>query len=224
MSRDAVLGKIRAALDADPEDLERRSAVAARLAEPPQHLVPAIARKPPGELLARFESALRSRTSDFISVGTAQEIPRAIAHYLRTHGLTLRMRAGNDPYLVALPWRDMPDLVLETGRARPGDDVGLSRAIAGVAETGTLVLASGADNPATLAYVPDTHLVVVETSAIVGSYEDAMQRVAATCGVGALPRTLNLISGASRTGDIGGKIVMGAHGPRRLGVVLVGET
>jgi L-lactate dehydrogenase complex protein LldG len=34
---------------------------------------------------------------------------------------------------------------------------------------------------------------------------------------------LNFITGASRTGDIGGRIVMGAHGPRRLAVVLVDE-
>jgi L-lactate dehydrogenase complex protein LldG len=37
-----------------------------------------------------------------------------------------------------------------------------------------------------------------------------------------MPRTLNLVSGPSRTADIGGRIVIGAHGPRRLMVVIVG--
>jgi len=223
MSRNAILDRIRSAIGADPANLERRSAVAARLASPPPHLVPAIARRPAAELVARFESELRSRCADLIAVTAPQDIPSAIADYLNAHGLPLRVRAGADAYLAALPWPATPDLTLETGPAEAGDGVGLSRAVAGVAETGTLVLASGADNPVTLAYVPDTHLIVIETSAIVGSYEDAMVRIAATYGVGTLPRTLNLISGASRTGDIGGKIVMGAHGPRRLAVLMVGE-
>jgi len=223
MSRDAIFDRIRGALGADPANLERRSAIAARLAEPPQHLVPAIARQPGAQLLARFKSTLRSRATDLVAVAAPQEIPSAIARYLSAHDLPLRVRAGSDPYLTALPWPSTPNLTFETGPAQAGEGVGLSHAVAGVAETGTLVLASGADNPVTLAYVPDTHLVVIDISAIVGSYEDAIQRVAATCGVGTLPRTLNLISGASRTGDIGGRIVMGAHGPRRLAVFIVGE-
>jgi L-lactate dehydrogenase complex protein LldG len=222
MSRDVILGRVRSAIGADPENLERRGAVATRLAEPPHHLVPAIACAPSAELLARFEAALRSRAADLIAVAAAHEIPGAIAHFLRAHGLDLHVRAGSDPYLTALPWPTAPDLTIETGPAQAGDSAGLSRALAGVAETGTLVLASGDDNPVTLAYLPGTHLVVLEASAIVGSYETAMQRVAARYGAGTLPRTLNLISGASRTADIGGKVVMGAHGPRRLAVLVVG--
>jgi L-lactate dehydrogenase complex protein LldG len=93
-----------------------------------------------------------------------------------------------------------------------------------VAETGTLVLASGPHNPVTLAFVPDTHLVVVRNETIVGGYEEACKLVEAELGPSVLPRTLNLISGPSRTGDIGGRIVMGAHGPRRLAVILVEQT
>ena len=98
----------------------------------------------------------------------------------------------------------------------------MSRAVAGVAETGTLALASGADNPVTLGFLPDTHIVVLRADTIVGSYEAACALVRAAAD-GAMPRTLNLVTGASRTGDIGGKIVMGAHGPRRLAVVLLGN-
>ena len=57
---------------------------------------------------------------------------------------------------------------------------------------------------------------------IVGSYEEACAHGAGRAG-GAMPRTLNLVTGASRTGDIGGKIVMGAHGPRRLAIFLLGN-
>ena len=80
----------------------------------------------------------------------------------------------------------------------------------------------GPDNPVTLGFVPDTHIVVLRADTIVGSYEEACAMVLAETG-GVMPRTLNLVTGASRTGDIGGKIVMGAHGPRRLAIFLLGN-
>ena len=102
-------------------------------------------------------------------------------------------------------------LAVQTGPAQsPTTAPGLSRALAGVAETGTLVLASGADNPVTLAFVPDTHLVVVAAP----RRSSAATRMRWRCwqpelGPAVLPRTLNFISGPSRTGDIGGQIVHG---------------
>jgi L-lactate dehydrogenase complex protein LldG len=38
-----------------------------------------------------------------------------------------------------------------------------------------------------------------------------------------LPRTVNFITGPSRTGDIEQRIVLGAHGPRRLHIVVVDD-
>jgi L-lactate dehydrogenase complex protein LldG len=138
----------------------------------------------------------------------------------------LRLRRGSDRLLARLPWADASGLKVSEGPATGETEVGLSRASAGIAETGTLLLASGPDNPVTLAFLPDTHIVVLAKSAIVGSYEEAVERIESGGGQGdegarPLPRTLNFITGASRTGDIGGRIVMGAHGPRRLAVVLV---
>jgi L-lactate dehydrogenase complex protein LldG len=151
-------------------------------------------------------------------------VPTAIADYLRGHDFPLRLRKGADAYLEGLPWSAAGDLTLsDDGPAHADDQVGLSRAIAGIAETGTLMLASGADNPVTLAFLPETQIVVLSRDAIVGSYEDAIGLLEAQLGPGEMPRTLNLITGASRTGDIGGRIVMGAHGPRRLAVVIVDE-
>ncbi len=219
MSRTQILGRIRNALGADLADLERRSAVAGRLADAPHHPIPARSLRPAPELAAMFENALAAQGADIVAVAEPSRIPAAVANYLETRSLPLRMRTGADPYLAALPWEGTPGLARETGPAQADDSAGLSHAVAGVAETGTLVLASGPDNPVTLAFVPDTHLVVVTADTIVGSYEQAMERLDA---LGPLPRTLNLVSGPSRTGDIGGKIVMGAHGPRRLAVLVVG--
>ena len=221
MSRAAILAKVRAGLKVEPgNDRARRAGVEVRLAGGGSRLVPARGQVGSEERIALFKSFLAAQGTDLIEVGERGEIPRAVASYLEARGLALRVRTGSDPFLAELPWTN--DLAREAGAAHRDDRAGLSRAIAGVAETGTLVLVSGPYNPTTLALLPETHIVVVACAAIVGTYEDAIALVAAEQGSAELPHTLNLVSGASRTGDIGGRIVMGAHGPRRLAVILVG--
>lgn len=220
MSRAAILANVRSGLKVEARhEAERRASVEARLAEGAHHLVPARGKVGAEERVALFKSFLVAQGTDVIDVTADTEIPAAIATYLGDRNLPLRVRMGADPMLASLPWTG--ELPRDTGVARPDDTAGLSRALAGVAETGTLVLASGADNPTTLALLPETHLVVVRRETIVGSYEDAVALIAAERGSEALPHALNLISGASRTGDIGGRIVVGAHGPRRLAVILI---
>lgn len=216
MSRDAILAAVRTACAATRADAARDAALTARLANPPRHRLPVHRQQTAAELERHFNSRLAAQGADIIAMPDARRIPDAIATYLRDRNLPLAVRAGSDPYVAALPWQDAPDLALLHGAAQPFDTAGLSVAAAGVAETGTLVLASGPDNPVTLAFLPEVHLVVLRAETIVASYEEACDRLA-----GALPRTLNLVSGPSRTGDIGGKLVMGAHGPRRLAVFLI---
>ncbi len=91
-----------------------------------------------------------------------------------------------------------------------------------MAETGTLVLASGAANPALLAFLPEIHIVAVARNTIAASFEEAFARLGSELSPQRWPRAVNLVSGASRTGDIGGRIVKGAHGPRRLAVFIYG--
>ena len=105
------------------------------------------------------------------------------------------------------------------------------------------MLASGPGTPSTLNFLPDTHIVVLHAGQVVASYEDGWDLLRALCqddrrplagevdrptgrperanASPLLPRTVNLITGPSRTGDIEQRIQLGAHGPRRLHVVLV---
>ena len=99
----------------------------------------------------------------------------------------------------------------------------VSHAFAGVAETGTLVMASGTDNPTTLNFLPDTHVVVLNAKDIAGDYESVWARVRNSFGIDALPRTINLITGPSRSADIAQILILGAHGPRRLHVLVIGN-
>lgn len=220
-ARDAVLGRIRAALTtAASTDEARRASVAARLRRRAAHLIPARANAPPKALKEMLRGFLEGQSATVVEVSALHDIPTALANYLRARNLPLRVRLGNDPLLAGLDWSREPALERCPGAADPGDEVSLSHAAAAVAETGTLLLAAGPANPVTLSFLPEAHVVVLAAKDIVGHYEAAFDRVRAVFGQGNMPRTVNLISGPSRTADVGGRLVTGAHGPRRLCVII----
>jgi L-lactate dehydrogenase complex protein LldG len=86
-----------------------------------------------------------------------------------------------------------------------------------------VVLISGADNPTTLNFLPDVHIVVVDAADIAGDYETVMTRLRQRFGDGRLPRTVNLITGPSRSADIEQTLILGAHGPRKLHLIVTGN-
>jgi L-lactate dehydrogenase complex protein LldG len=100
--------------------------------------------------------------------------------------------------------------------------VSVAHADAGVAETGTLVLTSGQDNPTTLNFLPEVEIVVLTAADIAGDYETVWDRIRERYGRGTMPRTVNYVTGPSRSGDIEQTIILGAHGPRTLHIVVVG--
>ena len=217
--RDKVLGAIKANLK--PAGGDRREAVATRLAGQKPHLIPERAKQDGRHLEALFAAQLRAANATVVEAASEAELPATIAAYLRSQNLPLQLRAGSDGWLAGIDWSREPTLSLVEGRADPADEVGLTHAVAGIAETGTLMLASGPANPVTVTFLPETSIVVVRVADLVGPYEPAIERIRTRYGKGLMPRTLNLVSGPSRTADVGGRLVTGAHGPRRLCVVLV---
>jgi len=153
-------------------------------------------------------------------VGSPAVVPEEVARYLAAENLPAELVLAPDPSLDAMPWHERPLLRLRRGRAEAGDAVSLTPCCAAVAETGTLMLVSGSATPTTLNFLPDTHIVVVNADQVVATYEDGWDRLRA---VGAMPRLVNFITGPSRTGDIEQRIELGAHGPRRLHIILVGD-
>ena len=139
----------------------------------------------------------------------------------REKNLPQAIRLGDDERLGAVDWSSTPNLSRETGPSDGTDPVGLSHANTGVAETGTLVLTSGAANPTTLNFLPENHIVVVNADDLEGDYESALDRIRQQHGKGRMPRTVNMITGPSRSGDIEQKILLGAHGPRSLHIIVV---
>jgi L-lactate dehydrogenase complex protein LldG len=127
---------------------------------------------------------------------------------------------GDDLRLRAMAW-DATSLEVKRGKSDGHDLNGVSHAFGAVAESGTLVLVSGPENPSTVNFLPDNHIVVLATKDITGDYESVLARVREVYGRGAMPRTVNFITGPSRSADIEQTLLLGAHGPRRLHVVLV---
>ncbi len=221
-ARTAILGRIRSSLKVKAGDAERLAVAGRRIDAHAAVLVPARATGPVQDRIALFRSYLEGQQATVIEVGAAADVPQTVARYLGERGLPAAIRMGSDARLASMPWASNIGLTVSQGAAEPDDATGLHHALAGIAETGTLVIAAGRDNPVTLAFLPATHIIVVAREAIVGSYEEANALVRHQFGAGGMPRTLNYVSGPSRTADIGGKIVIGAHGPRSLCVVIVG--
>jgi L-lactate dehydrogenase complex protein LldG len=95
----------------------------------------------------------------------------------------------------------------------------VSGAFAAIAETGTLVFASAPDTPSTVSLLPETHVAVVSARRMVAHMEDAW--ALARAELRQLPRAINFVSGPSRTADIDQTIVLGAHGPYRVHIIVV---
>ncbi|MEZ5842016.1 MAG: lactate utilization protein, partial [Hyphomicrobiales bacterium] len=204
------------------DDAVRRIAVAERLSSAPGAVRPARSHIAGAARLDLFRSQAEAVGSSLARVASPGEVPAAIADYLRSQNLAPRIRRGADARLGAMPWKSVPTLEVWAGPTTGDDPVGVSYALGGAAETGTVFVTSGADNPTTLNFLPETHIVVVSASDIEGSYEEMWQKLRQTYGKGEMPRTVNLISGPSRSGDIEQTILLGAHGPKRLHLIVVG--
>ena len=220
-ARDQIFGDIRARLGRGKLDATANAAAEERLAAHRRNLVPARAASlDHAGQVALFIAEAQTVDATVARVANAADVPGAVADFLTRQNLPARLVMTPDPKLDAIPWDARPLLELRRGRAEDGDAAGITGAFAAVAETGTLMLISGAETPTRNNFLPDTHIVVLRASEVVACYEDGWDRLRAA---GAMPRTVNFITGPSRTGDIEQRMVLGAHGPRRLHIVLIDD-
>jgi L-lactate dehydrogenase complex protein LldG len=219
-ARAAVLGRLRRALGRGRDVSALRRAVAQRLSEPQANLIPARADLDRYGRIRLFTAQAEAVQTAVRRVSRYRDLPYAVIDYLRLHNLPPRLAMASDPVLAAADWRSTM-LEIHNGPAADRDLVGLTTAYAGIAETGTLMLLSGPQTPTTLAFLPETSLIVLSTERILRAYEDGFALLREEHG--ALPRSINFITGPSRSGDIEQTLQLGAHGPRRLCVLLVDE-
>ena len=220
-SRRAVIANIRRALGVVGDEAPRSFEVETRLKTAPQGVVPERGQGDLATRTATFKAEAARAQASVVEVATLMEVPAEIARFLRESNCPATLRMGEDARLAEMKWSETP-LEIAHGPSDGLDLNALSFAFAGVAESGTLALVSGPDNPTTLNFLPDNHVVVVKRDDIVADYEAVFAKLRAVFGKGGAPRTLNFITGPSRSGDIEQTLLLGAHGPRRLHIVVAG--
>lgn len=213
-ARQAIFNRIRTAQNrpAEPTQAER-DAVKDYIAQHSQGPRPVVG----SDLVAHFRAQAVRMSDTVASVPDMASVPAAVARYLDEIGVTRNAIAWQT--LDKLNWSDA-GLQVEFRRPRNEDMVGITGVFCAVAETGSLMLLSGPETWSSASLLPETHIAIVPASRIVAHMEDAFALARAE-GVD-MPRAINFISGPSRTGDIEQTIVLGAHGPYRVHVILVG--
>lgn len=215
-AREQVLANVRRALKRrEPLGEGVTAVLEARMADPPIGVQPHYAGGPVDRFIAKIEAVhgIVTRVEAMAEVGPAVE-----AHVER-FALPFELVVAPDPALDAVPWSNR--FKVERRAALEPDRVSVTVGFAGVGETGTVVLLSSPLNPTTLNFLPEDHIIVLHERRIVRYLEDVWPLLRADDD--ALPRTVNMITGPSKTGDVDQVLQEGAHGPRRIHVVLVAD-
>ncbi|MBU8873301.1 LUD domain-containing protein [Reyranella sp. MMS21-HV4-11] len=219
-ARTQILGGIRRSLRRGELAGDARSAVEARLVSPPRGPSVARAQLPHPEKVALFCQWAETLNATVARVG-ADDVPGEVTAYLARNNLPANVAMAPSPLLEGYDWASQKMLSIRRGRGEGSDQVSVTGAFAGIAETGTVVMASGPDHPVSLNLLPDTHVVVLREADVVAGYEDVWGRLRERYGKNLMPRTVNTITGPSRTGDIEQAMELGAHGPRRMHILVV---
>jgi len=210
-ARARILARIRAAQPQANAGADAAQQLASHLARHPRGPLPPV----PDDLAAHFRERALKLSSDVIETDDRTKIPALLARYLNERKLP--MAGVCWPSLAGLPW-SAAGLEMQPRPAKDSDPVGVTGAFCAIAETGTLMMLSGAETPATTSLLPETHVAVIDPRRIVATIEDAWDLLRREHQQP--PRAVNFISGPSRTADIEQTVTLGAHGPYRVLLII----
>jgi L-lactate utilization protein LutC len=203
-ARDRILSRVRRATDGQAGQLA------------PERLNPVRAMRSGESAVEQFMAEAEKVHATTSRIASLDDLPDALATELRQRNLPAAIRTGNDPAFD----RDWGTVERTIGPGRMAEPATMTRAVAGSAETGSLVFTSGPENPVTLNFLGETHFAVIDAADIHGGFEGVMEAIRAT---GPLSRTVNFVTGPSRSADIGQVLQLGAHGPVALHIFIVGS-
>lgn len=170
----------------------------------------------------RFVEQVVQQYATVDTLPSLDNLPEYLTKWLRQQNLPQEIVIA--PILEDLDWQDNPSIRIRTGAATTADMVGVSMAYGAAAETGTVMMISGENTPTTLNFVPDVEIIVLSKKDISAGMEGCWDQLRAYRDeVGQMPRAVNYITGPSRTADVEATMVLGAHGPRRLHLLLIDE-
>lgn len=187
------------------------------------HTIPLHARVPDRQLQALFEEKAIASSATIDHIGSLNELPDAVCRFLCDPGRRMKPQKAliNHPLLTPLDWTRLSEASIDISADQTFLDaeVGITCAYCGIAETGSIVLLSETGVSSGAYFLPGVLIVVMPKDLIVPVQETAWAKVQRAYS--RLPRTVTLVTGPSRTGDIEQKLVIGAHGPREVHMVLI---
>ncbi|MCY4226290.1 MAG: LUD domain-containing protein [Gammaproteobacteria bacterium] len=203
-SRTRVLGNIRGSLG--------RTELSPLSDAPPSVPSPRYRTPLPADLAEQFALQHQQVHGTFEEVDSLLAVPQAVHRHLIGQLVPLEAVISPDPELSSLDWAGLD---VESRVASREDRSSVTMAFAGIAETGTLVMVSSKQSPVNHHFLPEFNIAILRQSKLVDTMESLWPLI------GEHPRTINLITGPSKTADIEQTIVYGAHGPRTLHIILV---
>ena len=215
-ARSKILGRIRLATATQVADAAYIAAEAAALLPDPT------ATRPAFEEFSIREKFVERATSERLTA-TVDEIDDwsaatdTVHNYLKKNNIPLRIALQPKELLANLNWAD----VEHHEQIAPNELAAVGVADYGIAETGTLVFTSKPDSPTLFNFLGLHHIVLVESKNLLRYMEDYWIIVRENGNV--QPRNINFVTGTSGTADIESKNTRGAHGPRFLHIIIVGQ-
>ncbi len=220
-----MLEAIRRGLHRGPLPADQVAMLRGRLMSHPRHLIPARSQVPREEQIALFVYNVEKEHGTVQHIQGLNEVPEAISTYLAQQNLPPEMVIAPHPELQSISWSDQKLLTVRFGRGEGTDLVSVQQGYAGIAETGTLMLPGTPERPTTLNLLAETEIVLLRTRRLVGAYEEAWDLLRSEHSDNEtgrfMPRNVMLVTGPSRSADIEQVLELGAHGPRRLHVLLL---
>jgi L-lactate dehydrogenase complex protein LldG len=215
-TKKVVLTRIRQALHRQALSPDEQNSLATSMKQHSRGIIPQLTIP---SLMESFITAATTAAAVVTQVATINEIPSALLHLHQQHHLQHPISVASQ-LKTLIPWQTQSELIIQFDANPAADAIAVTGCLCGVAETGTLVLVSSPKSPTLLNFLPQIHVVLLPTEKIVAVYEDAWDLVRQ---MDAMPRTVNFITGPSRTGDIEQKILLGVHGPKALYIILYNE-
>ncbi len=220
-TREKLLAKMATRLSSTSSLDDRKNLIEKRFLKHARNTIPARGKKSQAGLIELFTAMLTAVQGTVAQVESSEQVPGAIADYLRQNNLEFKVCLDEEVERLGLPWTVNPEIEIESWQPKRSISVGITACFGAVAETGSLVVCSSRNHSITMNFLSETNIVILNATDLVGVYEDIWDRLRSASGL-VMPRDLTLISGPSCTGDIEMILEFGAHGPKRLHVILVG--
>ena len=169
--------------------------------------------------IARFARLAADTQMTVEQVSEMAAVPGAVAQYLAEHNLAARVSLDVELNIAAVDWQDA-GVATPTTKVAADGDVYVGVGLAAVAECGALVISSRPGHALANEFLAQTHIAVLRAERVITSFGALWALLRGDPDD--MPREFCLVTGPSRTADLGVPAKLGAHGPARVHVLVVG--